>query len=66
MGFCPSGVLSQYGFVQLGFVLVGFCPSGVLSYTPKGGPTLNLALIGPAVSEKNMFEHVERRTVGIL
>ena len=33
MGFCPSGVLSQWGFVQWGFVLVGFCPSGVLSYT---------------------------------
>ena len=26
MGFCPSGVLSQWGFVP-----VGFCPSGVLS-----------------------------------
>ena len=31
MGFCPSGVLSQWGFVPVGFCPVGFCPSGVLS-----------------------------------
>ena len=39
MGFCPSGVLFQWGFVLVGFCPVGFCPSGVcpsgvLSYTP--------------------------------
>ena len=33
MGFCPSGLLSQWAFVQWAFVLVGFCPSGLLSYT---------------------------------
>ena len=31
MGFCPSGLLSQWAFV-----LVGFCPSGLLSYTREG------------------------------
>ena len=31
MGFCPSGVLSQWGLVPVGFCPVGFCPSGVLS-----------------------------------
>ena len=31
MGFCPSGVLSQWGFVPVGFCPVEFCPSGVLS-----------------------------------
>ena len=31
VGFCPSGVLSQWGFVLVGFCPVGFCPSGVLS-----------------------------------
>ena len=33
VGFCPSGLLSQWAFVQWAFVLVGFCPSGLLSYT---------------------------------
>ena len=28
----------------------------------QGGSTLNLALIGPAVSEEKIFEHCERRT----
>ena len=27
----------------------------------QGGSTLNLALIGPAVSEEKIFEHCERR-----
>ena len=31
VGFCPSGILSQWGFVLVGFCPVGFCPSGVLS-----------------------------------
>ena len=31
MGFCPSGVLSHWGFVPVVFCPVGFCPSGVLS-----------------------------------
>ena len=31
VGFCPSGLLSQWAFVQWAFVLVGFCPSGLLS-----------------------------------
>ena len=31
---CPSGLLSQWGFVLVGFCSVGFCPSGLLSYTP--------------------------------
>ena len=30
----------------------------------KDGSTYNLALIGPAVSEKKMSEHCERRTDG--
>ena len=29
--FCPVGVLSEWGFVQVGFCPMGFCPSGVLS-----------------------------------
>ena len=33
VGFCPSGLLSQWAFVLLGFCPVGFCPSGLLSYT---------------------------------
>ena len=33
MGFCSSGLLSKWTFVQWAFVLVGFCPSGLLSYT---------------------------------
>ena len=34
------------------------------SFVPptQGGSTLNLALIGPAVSEKKMFEHCGQRT----
>ena len=31
VGFCPSGLLSQWAFVLLGFCPVGFCPSGLLS-----------------------------------
>ena len=31
VGFCSSWVLSQWGFVLVGFCTVGFCPSGVLS-----------------------------------
>ena len=33
VGFCPSGLLSQWAFVLVGFCPVGFCPSGLLSYT---------------------------------
>ena len=31
VGFCPSGLLSQWAFVLVGFCPVGFCPSGLLS-----------------------------------
>ena len=31
VGFCPSGLLSQWAFVLVGFCSVGFCPSGLLS-----------------------------------
>ena len=36
MGFCPSGLLSQWAFVLVGFCPVGFCPSGLLSYALSG------------------------------
>ena len=37
MGFCLSGVLSEWGYVRVGFrpvglCPVGLCPSGVLSW----------------------------------
>ena len=31
VGFCSSGILSGWDFVQVGFCPVGFCPSGILS-----------------------------------
>ena len=31
VGFCPSGLLSKWAFVQVGFCPVCFCPSGLLS-----------------------------------
>ena len=34
VGFCPSGLLSQWALVLVGFCPVGFCPSRFLSYTP--------------------------------
>ena len=37
-------------------------PQTNFRFPTQGGSTLNLALIGPAVSEKKMFEHCERRT----
>ena len=35
MGFCPSGLLSQWAFVLVGFCPVGFCPSGLISNIDK-------------------------------
>ena len=31
LGFCPSGLLSKWGFFLVGYCPVGFCPSGLLS-----------------------------------
>ena len=31
VGFCPSGLLSQWDCVLVGFCSVGFCPSGLKS-----------------------------------
>ena len=38
MGFCPSGLLSQWAFV-----LVGFCPSGPVSCTQICHPGQNIS-----------------------
>ena len=53
MGFCPSGVLSQWGFVPVGFCPVGFCPSGVLS---QWGFVLHLvAVLTKDLSQENVL-----------
>ena len=55
-----EGILPYMGVVA---ILVMRSRSHKKKFVPpiQGGFTNNLALIGPAVSEKKMFEHCERR-----
>ena len=63
VGFCPSGLLSWWAFVQWAFVLVGFCPSGLLSYTHAhrcclSGYPLSHDVRNGTVLNRNINSHV--------
>ena len=58
-----EGFLPYMGVAAILVMLPGSCEQTFVPPT-QGGITINLALIGPAVSEKKIFEHCGRRTDG--
>ena len=57
---CPERILPYMGVAAI-LVMRSRCHENIFVPPIQGGFTYNLALIGPALSEKNMFEHCERR-----
>ena len=55
-----EGILPYMGVAAI-LVMRSRCHENIFVPPIQGGFTDNLALIGPALSEKKMFEHCERR-----